>query len=264
MLPPARPITDCSDIMHARFLSSTVDKRSFASSKVVLAISVGQDAHEGEKLFSTIKLINKSFSHCDIAVCDSLQRHTMAITEIADADQITLKARMLGQEWIQRNKSTLDLLKIPHTIFRWDAYLSDPDFQRGKDELMHAYHTDAAFRNSALMSIQEFTERHRHRFTVSAPNQTHDACLNYLIEESAVIAFTWAKYHYNYIIYPSRILAMVQATLDKFVSPIYPGFLQWLRLRIRTRAIYKTIPSRQNNLLQDRRTSAPLGCGEVI
>src|SRR5476649_1307103 len=88
------------------------------NSKAFLTISVGQEAHEGERLASTMGLINSTFSSCVISLCDSLQRHTMGLLKMEDADSFYKQSMEEGDFWILRNESHYNKLTIPKNIIR--------------------------------------------------------------------------------------------------------------------------------------------------
>ena len=60
--------------------ASIAQKKKFKDSCCLITISVGNGQHEALKFKSTLELVNKTFKSCIIAVCDTLQRYTYAIT----------------------------------------------------------------------------------------------------------------------------------------------------------------------------------------
>ena len=54
----------------------------------MLTVSVGQLVHEGQKFQATLDLINRNFSQCTIGVCDTLQRHSLAILANVESDNL--------------------------------------------------------------------------------------------------------------------------------------------------------------------------------
>ena len=225
----------------AGFICPETIKQTFASSKAVVLVSVGQVSQEGEKLAATIELANKSFASCDVAVCDSLQRHTMQITEALSSGELYLKAKLSGEVWIQRNEEALQLLTIPHRIFRWDEYLMHHDFEELNKKTIAAYKNSPIFSKEMHATIQEFVERYEQRLGPIDRKKAFDCCFNYLAEECTIMMQMWQKCKYNYIIYPSDILRVVKASYNEFVLPVNPTLLQWLKVRVRTRSAYKQI-----------------------
>ena len=63
----------------AYFKAPPQDKLCFSKSIYSVTVSVGQKTQEKEKLAATLKIINNSFKESVIMVCDSLQRHSLAI-----------------------------------------------------------------------------------------------------------------------------------------------------------------------------------------
>jgi len=122
-------------------------KKEFKDAKCVLLISVGQQYHEGEKFNSSIKLVNKHFSFCNILVGDTLQRHTLRINhpDISVSDSYYL-AKNSGEMWIERNMQYISTLTIPHKISRWDEWLKQDKYQYYSNKVSELYNNDSKYK----------------------------------------------------------------------------------------------------------------------
>src|SRR5437899_2083115 len=76
------------------------DKDEFKNSQCLLLISVGQDAHEGDRFSATVNLVNSTFSGCLVSLYDSLQRYTMAINSLNDPSYFHDIATRAGDKWL--------------------------------------------------------------------------------------------------------------------------------------------------------------------
>ncbi|OJX10430.1 MAG: hypothetical protein BGO77_02325 [Caedibacter sp. 37-49] len=225
----------------ATFLYQTEEKSNFPHSKAVLLISVGQANHEGARLEATIKLINDNFQSCDVAVCDTLQRHTIQMSELSSPEEAYTKSMIEGKQWVKRNKKHLMLLNVPNEIFFWDKYLKSKDFLHCKDKIVHAYQNDEIFKSSMHVTIEEFVRRYERRSTGVNREKLEEYCFNYLTEECAIMMLMWPKCEYNYIIYPGNMPKVLATARDKFVFPYNPNLLKWTQVYIRSKIVSPTL-----------------------
>lgn len=69
-------MSDVEAINLKAYFNKGGEELDFTGKRCVLAVSVGQEYHEEQKLSSTVHLINKSgFSRVKVVVADTLQRH---------------------------------------------------------------------------------------------------------------------------------------------------------------------------------------------
>lgn len=211
----------------------------FPNSVAVLAISVGQAYHEGNILIKTIQLINHTkFKKILIILGDTLQRHNLLIDD-HDEQLAHIEAAKLGDEWLERNKPIYSKLEIPYKIIRWDVWLKHPLYRECRKQVDDLYRIDDSFRMACLKSVDQFIERHQSKSQISS-KYCPELCLEYLLEECAIIMPLWAKELYNFIIYPSRMPDGMMATYNALVKPYYPAnILNWLPLRCK----YKCPPN---------------------
>ncbi len=118
-------------------------KKEFKNSKCVMIISVGQKYHEMGEFYAAIALVNKHFGYCNILVCDTLQRHTMNISqqEVSE-DELYVLSKTAGDKWIERNMQYISTLTIPYTISRWDAWIENDRYQHYHEQVYELYNND--------------------------------------------------------------------------------------------------------------------------
>lgn len=218
------------------FIRAQQEKMYLRDSKAVLLISIGRPAHEGVKFAATIDMINKTFAACDIAVCDSLQRHTMRMYEDLPKEELYKKSNQEGEKWIERNNVSLKSIKITHEIFRWDKYLLNNHFNKYKAIIDLAYKENSKFAAAIHETIDEFIERPSHPQHLIDKEKAIESCREYLIEECAIIMLMWISRGYNYIVYPGEINKALAAARSNFVKPVSSNLLKWLGVYVRTRS----------------------------
>lgn len=233
-------------------------KAEFKNSRCVVIISVGNEAHEGDRFIATLQRVNRHFKECDIAVNDSLQRNTMQITDLNSESEVHQKANQAGADWIKRNEHAFSQLTIPYSIFRWDEYITQPDFQNSKTIVENAYETDDAFKLAMHSSINQYITRNQKKIgdKLVDEKRVFKLCFKYLIEECAVIMLMWAEKNYNFIIYSSNMIDVMQAAHKKFVEPTSPHLLRWVRIKLKTK-LKKETPDSINSTTEIADTQTP-------
>jgi hypothetical protein len=217
-------------IYKAFFENSSKNIIDYENKKIILLISVGQLYHEGGKLSATIELINKSkFDSCSIVVADSLQKHNLI-----DDHSPYETSMSLGDNWLKRNKSILNELTISNQITRWDYWLKHCKYSSYRAMLQTAYNSNPAYKKAVDETIYQFIQRYikRNPNTDSTIKDVlFNSCLQYLLEECAIIICLWADEGYNFIIYPKPITSALSMTYEIFVKNKYEGNLvEWLSL----------------------------------
>ena len=188
----------------------------------ILAISVGQPSHEGKKFEAILKLISHTFKECIVMVCDSLQRHTIAIHQpYIVGKELYSKAIKEGDDWINRNLSKLDnLLTIPYKILRWDEWLSSTQYTLFRERIDNMYTAKIDnYKNVLNESARQFVDRIKQTSEVTNYGKAVELSLEYLKEESAVTSI-WHKLGYKFIVYQGMNKAIKYTTkifsLDRF------------------------------------------------
>ncbi|MGD9153365.1 MAG: hypothetical protein PVG30_06900 [Gammaproteobacteria bacterium] len=211
----------------AKFINADKYKDEFERSRCFLPISVGQPYHEGEKFAATIRLVNDSnFKECVIVVCDTLQRHTMAIFEPEmDEESLYQKALQNGDAWIERNKSTIETLTIPYQIVRWNKWLFSPLYQQKRKIIDEAYDADAKFKKAFDDTVSQFLDRIKKRRKDINLSIAFDKSLEY-VKEECVFDFLCIKDQFNFEIYPQLRSKAKQVVYEKFIKKSHKIFLK--------------------------------------
>lgn len=212
-------------------------KSNFKESVCVLAISVGQKAHEGENLAATIDYINNNFKSCTIALGDSLQRHNFTFLYSLDSRNAYKKSLAEGNSWLERNKPIYNELRIPFQITRWDEWLNHEDYKAIESKLRKIYKKDEKVREAFEKTSEDFKERFKKilmgeniEITAELLEKVKEKSIEYLKEESIIMTAIWATEGYNYILYPSPILEAVERAREKLLDEKQEHFSKWLEL----------------------------------
>lgn len=211
------------------------DRQLFKFSKCFMPISVGQAVHEGNKFLATVKRINSSFEACTILVDDTIQRHTLKITQPPknedEEKQLYLKSLREGDEWLIRNNRYLEQFEIPLTVIRWDKWLSHPKFSSQSVVINELYTNNKYYFEAVNQSIDDFLNRFLMRQENSAANYktAFEYCLDYIKEECTALCL-WVEEECEFEVYPSgRNKAMI-ATYELLIKPFYPDLLRSVSL----------------------------------
>jgi len=227
-------------------------KQKLNGSRCMLLVSVGQEAHECDRLKSTIALLNESFSYCVVLLYDSLQRYTMALNSSQPPETFHKIANQEGVAWLHRNQRFLDQLSMPYEVSRWDTWLAHPHFQstlmRLREDLSLDGHFCSIFEQTVTQYLQRYTQRidDKERFDFS---RARAICLEYLLEECAVLCL-WPELSCQFEVYPNAHNQAMEATREKYVTPDYPHLLRSLSLRFRHA---KQLKPQEFRLLEERR-----------
>jgi tRNA-dependent cyclodipeptide synthase len=217
----------------ASFVRAGHLKDQFKEAKCALPISVGQPYHEGEKFKATIELINKNFKECVIIVCDSLQRHTLAIyDEMMSEQELHQKAIVAGDQWVERNLETIKRLKIPYQIRRWDEWLLLPEYREKRQFLDKLHREDASFKEALNNTANMFLERITRRSPDLNKERILSKSLEY-IKEECVFDFLWLKEQFSFEIYPKPKSQAKIFIYQSLIKPYNPKLIQRLIVRFR-------------------------------
>ena len=209
-----------------RFIGASKYKDEFKQAKCALPISVGQPYHEGEKFAATIDLVNENFKECTIIVCDTLQRHTIAIFEPeADDEALYQKSLQNGDAWIARNKDKIETLTIPHQIVRWDKWLFSPLYQQKRKIIDEAYDNDALFKKVFDDTANKFLCRAKKRKNDIDLAGVFDKSLGY-VKEECVFDLLCVKEQFDFLVYPRPRPAAKQAVYEKFIAQNHEKYLK--------------------------------------
>ena len=221
-------------VIKSRFECEHKDKQRFPSASCVVLVSIGQPVHEGAKLAATLKRCVDTFDSVTVAVCDSLQRHSLRVENGLTSDEAYDHSNQLGKEWIQ-NYSDL-LITCNEGFFRWDDWLFREDFKKYEKIIFDEYANDENFKLRMDNTVDDYTNRVINRVErVMDTSEIKTASFHYLVEECAIIMLMWQTMRYNYIVYPSSILEVMQATYERFVLPQADDLLKWVRIKLKTK-----------------------------
>jgi hypothetical protein len=221
--------------IRAVFKRADAYKSILKNSQCLLLISVGQEAHEGERFESTINLINASFSSCIISLYDSLQRYTMALDNTKDPKffhDISVKE---GDLWLERNEKYYSKLTIPKKITRWDSWLNHPNFSTQRNKLITLASNDLSYQAVFDSTIATYLSRYCKRIDDLSSfdnKRAHQLCFDYLIEECTVLCL-WPELQCQFEVYPNRHNDAMEETRKRFIRPYYSNLLHSIAISFR-------------------------------
>ncbi len=245
-------INSYSPTAKVSFLCPKEDKQKFISSYCSVTISIGQKAQEGYKLAATLNLINKHFKHCTIMVCDTLQRHTLAIDNNFKDEELYNIAKKMGDSWLKNNTPYFKEFNIPYQIIRWDSWLIHTDYKNKRNLIDSLFDEKNDFRQAFYQVTDQFYERYKKRHSFQNVNLDflYSCCLKYLKEECAVMLL-WADKGYNFEIYPSKRNKAMEATHEYLIKPRFPDVLKPVALEIRTITAKHPLPSNLDAIMEE-------------
>ena len=191
----------------------------------ILTISVGQNVHEGEKFKATLNLINKNFKKCTIGVCDTLQRHSIAMLAGLEGDVLHEIAKKDGDQWIDRNiEYCKKYLAIPFEIIRWDSWLRGEKYTLYRERVNFLYNTDKVFVSIIEKLAIEFNNRLKKRDYNLNEEKGLKLSTEYLLEECAVMSI-WYEEGYSVDVYPSIRNEAIEYCFSVIMSQYYNHLL---------------------------------------
>jgi PAS domain S-box-containing protein len=191
----------------------------------ILTISVGQNVHEGEKFKATLNLINKNFKKCTIGVCDTLQRHSIAMLAGLEGDVLHEIAKKDGDQWIDRNiEYCKKYLAIPFEIIRWDSWLRGKKYTLYRERVNFLYNTDKVFVSIIEKLAIEFNNRLKKRDYNLNEEKGLKLSAEYLLEECAVMSI-WYEEGYSVDVYPAIRNEAIEYCFSAIMSQYYNHLL---------------------------------------
>ena len=191
----------------------------------ILTISVGQNVHEGEKFKATLNLINKNFKKCTIGVCDTLQRHSIAMLAGLEGDVLHEIAKKDGDQWIDRNiEYCKKYLAIPFEIIRWDSWLRGEKYTLYRERVNFLYNNDNVFVSVIEKLAIEFNNRLKKRDYNLNEEKGLKLSTEYLLEECAVMSI-WYEEGYSVDIYPAIRNEAIEYCFSAIMSQYYNHLL---------------------------------------
>jgi tRNA-dependent cyclodipeptide synthase len=188
----------------------------------LLTISVGQRPHEGKRFAATLRSINDTFKKCTIAVCDTLQRHSLSIiSNSLTAENLYEVTKKEGDQWIERNEEIIeDIMDIDCNIKRWDEWLFHDKYQILRQEVNELYKNDNGFYSIINSLADDFTKRLFSRGYNLDEKNSITKCTEYLLEECAAMSI-WYDEGYDFEIYPSVRNKAIEYAFSKIRTDLY-------------------------------------------
>lgn len=202
-------------------------KSRFNSSSCVLGISVGQEVHEGELFDITLQLIGKSFVSCNILVDDTLQRYTMAMLNGGIPDDYRDIAVKNGDLWLERNSKRIETLSIPYKIFRYEHWLSHPQFNEYKTKIINLLNSHAEFKHVFDSTCNKFVDKccSRQQCKDMDIEKLKSFSSGYLMEECVTYCLL-IDLSCQFKVHPGVRNMARELTRDLLIAPTHPELLQ--------------------------------------
>lgn len=185
----------------------TEDKTSHKTA--CLAVSVGQEYHEGEKLKAVVEGINAQYRQVIVDVADTLQRHNLALENGLPLNEAHMETRRLGDKWLNRNRNILNTFTIPVRIDRWDNRLNHPDYEKTRQAFNLLYQENPIFRQAVGKDVRGYIHRRTRRGWNVSKEKALNACTEYLLEEIAALTLFYRE-NPCVTVYPSAPLSCLE------------------------------------------------------
>ncbi|MBY0545625.1 MAG: tRNA-dependent cyclodipeptide synthase [Gammaproteobacteria bacterium] len=241
-------------------------KQQFKTERAQLTISVGQPIHTKNNLRGAIELLNDaSFQDCIIMVDDSIQWRTLIINALIKGElkpeMVSLqknhymrKAIDAGTEWLRESQEWISALKLPYKIVRWKDWMDSNAYDSALTDMLKIYDITPAIRKAIDDTAKNFLSR---KITNDHPlyELCKTLCIDYLIEECAVMKHFWPTLGAHREMYPNDRTAAMATTHELEIKPLHPDLLHALTYRTKGSG-KKNVPldkqkERNSNLLND-------------
>lgn len=185
-------------------ISSSLGKSALTSCEI--GISIGNPAHEGDKLKSILKWVDKRFENCIITLSDTLYRYTY-MAQGMDEAQAYFTALREGELWLERNREAFKIFDHALLQFdRWNKWLKHPDYPAVFQQLSTLYKQDGKLQNAFAKDVSAYISRCQKRGEDIDVAKASENSLAYLIEETACYILIGRAYE-AWRAYPSRDMA---------------------------------------------------------
>ena len=198
---------------------------------------------ESKKLQSYLELINTAFGCCTIAICDTLQRHTLSLAHQNLSDsELAEYSNKLGTEWIERNNQIISkALTIPYQMVRWNNWLQAEQFPADLVRIKELYNSNKEYKGTVDKVVSEFTKRSRGYFQDISLKVITERSLNYIFEECAAM-LQWFEEGYDYDVYPSVRNDAISATFN-LCEPVRSSILlKPIGIKLRKKDSFDKLP----------------------
>ena len=167
-----------------------------------------------------IHKLNKTFTHCDIFVCDTLNRFNfMMVNKHTSESKALVLSIEQGNNWLKDNQHLLQELTVNHQIIRWDSWLNSSKFKNKLALIETEYAKNASYQQAFEKSAITFLSRRKLPIT-----ENLQKCIRYLQEECAVMLL-WADKGYTFELYTTKRNLAMQATYEIFIKKLGTNIL---------------------------------------
>jgi hypothetical protein len=211
------------------------DRNDFSKSNCCLTISVGQTAHEGDKLKAVLLAVsNKNFKVCNIIVGDTLQRHNLQITRPLSDIEANEESKILGKQWYTRNISYIqEYLTIPYSVWHWDYWQNHSSFNEKYLLINQLYTQDQCFKHCVDNTSKKFIDRNIDKLVLKY-DHAFQLSNEYLLEECAGMLI-WADDNIHFDIYPSQRNLAMEYVYKNVISPVNNTLVRAVSIKFKTR-----------------------------
>lgn len=233
-----RSLNNYASQLKASFMCPQSYRQNFLLSHAQMTISVGQSVHEGERLEAVTKLINRHFKVCKIVVDDSIQWHTLAISQSHQTKAELLNLAIeAGNDYLTRNMKTFKNFTIPYEIVRWCDWINTTAWHEAIKSIYLAYQTNLTFKQAVKNNVSTFLQRYERNNSLWDYDRSLavELCTQYLLEECGVMKDIWVTLGCQYEVYPSGRNEAMTTTHQLFIEPHYSNLLKPIAIRFNRR-----------------------------
>ena len=134
------------------------------STDVSIEISMQNGDCSGQSLALILEWVGDGWNSITLSVGDALHRYNIFVVERAhnpsftmlDADQ---KATQLGDEWLVKNLTLLQMANLQSRVVRWSDWLSHPQFETILAKYVDYYDSEQEFRDAIATDIHAHNAR---------------------------------------------------------------------------------------------------------
>ena len=202
------------------------ERKKFKNSKCILPINIGQAIHEGNKLKTTISLINQFFKQCSILLDDTIQKYIFAIYTNKNVKDLLAFCKDEGDRWINRNIETIrDTFTIPYTVIRWGDWTNHHKFSYFYKKITNLYKNNSEYKKSIELNTNRFLDYITERGIVFDRKKGIFLYKKYLKEKSAVTCL-WTDEGFEFEISPTKSTPCTTPIYEKIIKYDHPNFLR--------------------------------------
>src|SRR5690606_31884860 len=109
------------------------------SSSCIIPVCHGSQDMHGKRFFAYVEAAARTYKHCHLVVCDTLDVHNMAPSpDLWDEALTTAKA--MGDRWLRKHlRQIQEAFSSNVTLARWNDVKADPSFEKKYEEAKRLY-----------------------------------------------------------------------------------------------------------------------------